>query len=372
MTMKKAHRLFIIQATIAFIIFIVMSYAVKSVFYSDPKAESYLTFDEGVKNMATSTTALVDTLIAQDDLTFDPSSGKSMDKVLKNLKYTEGDRFLFVGSSQLRVVQGEEIVDAYQKLVSRKITNYTNYSTYNLSIGGMKTQEKLIVAAKGIQVIQPVRTLISVTPWDCIIDEVRPIIKSIENNTYSPLSKRTTEASNEESSVPTKVFPLHINDKITAAVDKVVEENIDIYRDRAAIKRWLSDEIGVVSKDDMALEAVTAPTSPDYWRTLGQELNNITGWDRTTAKTGTSSLKIENKEASQSKWLGEDIILKKPTDTFEFEGWSKAENVSEAKLYCLDFKVTFEDGTSKWHYKGLIFEEGTHDWQKVKTYFMVV
>ncbi|EDP96861.1 hypothetical protein KAOT1_16898 [Kordia algicida OT-1] len=337
---------------------------------SDPKAQSYLEFNEGIKKMASSTTILTDSLIAQNDLTFDPTSGKLMDKVLKNLKQTEGNKLLIVGSSQMRVVQGEDIQDAYQNLVSRKIAALTNYNTYNLSIGGMKTPEKLIIAKKGIEATQATRLLISVTPWDCLADDVRPSIKKIESKNYQSKVKKLTEKVDETPTVESKPFPLNINDNITAVVDEAVTENIDIYNKRAAIKRWLNAEIiGTLLeiKEGVKKETIVNSSSPQYWRTLNQKLDNKSGWDQSIAKTGSKSLKITNENATSAKWLGDNIILEKPTDTFEFEGWSKAEGVSKAKLYCIDFQVIFEDGTSKWHYKGLTFKKGTHDWEKVKT-----
>ena len=97
-------------------------------------------------------------------------------------------------------------------------------------------------------------------------------------------------------------------------------------------------------------------------------MNTISAWDANVSKEGKRSIKISNAKPRNSKWAGDDITLKTPTTTFDFEGWSKAENVLEStRLYCLDFQVIFEDGTSKWHYKGLTFKKGTHDWEKVKT-----
>jgi hypothetical protein len=369
--MKKKQRLFLIQIVIAVVVFVLMSLGVKSIFLNDPKSKSYLSFNDGVKSMATSTTMLVDSLIAKDDLTFDPTSGKMMDKVIKSLKYTEGKKILIVGSSQMRVVQGEKIQDAYQKLLSRKIAEYTDYNAYNLSIGGMRTGEKLIVAEKGFQAIEPSRILISGTPWDGRSKEVRPLVKKLENNNYSVLAKNVEEKSSETPAVPSKVFPLNINNKITKSVDKIVEDNIDIYAKRSAIKKWLGDKTlntlkGI--KDGASEKEAFKTNITDYWRTINQDLNNIEGWESEVAHAGKRSIKIVNGKVQNAKWTGDAIIIKKPTDTFEFEGWSKAEDIqSSAKLYCLDFQVFFEDGTYKWYYKNLRFKKGTHDWQKVKT-----
>jgi hypothetical protein len=376
--MKKEHRLFLIQIVIAVVVFVLMSLGVKSIFMNDPKAESYLDFNEGVKKMASSSYALIDSLIARNDLTFDPTSGKSLDKVLSNLKYSENAKFLVIGSSQMRVMQGEEIQDSYHKMTSRKIADYTNgkYTSYNLSLGGMTTPEKLIMARKGIKILNPDRILIAVTPWDGLAVKIRPEVKAIEKKTFQSLKKITSEEEKEEATLSTEsdeVFPINVNSKITKSVDKIVEDNIDIYAKRSAIKKWLGDKTlntlkgikdGASEKEEEAFKT----NITDYWRTINQDLNNIEGWESEVAHAGKRSIKIVNGKVQNAKWTGDGIIIKKPTDTFEFEGWSKAEDIqSSAKLYCLDFQVFFEDGTYKWYYKNLRFKKETHDWQKVKT-----
>ncbi|WP_160130091.1 SGNH/GDSL hydrolase family protein [Kordia antarctica] len=375
--MKKQHRLFLIQVAIALVIFLGTSFAVKSIFLKDPKAQSYLSFNDGIKNMASNTYSLIDSLIAQNDLTFDPTSGKMLDKVLNNLKYSEKPKFLIIGSSQMRVMQGEDIQDSYQKMVSRKMAQFTGdkYATYNLSLGGMSTPEKFIMSEKGVEIINPDRILIAVTPWDGLAEVIRPEVKAIVNKTYKKVENKLEKNGNDEAvtnAVSDEVFPLNINSKITTAVDKIVEDNIDIYQKRSAIKKWLNAEtIGVLKEirdvNSEKTEDVFRTNTPAYWKTFNQDLDNIEGWESEIAHTGSKSIKIVNEKAQSAKWTGDDILLKKPTDTFDFEGWSKAENVQNSKLYCIDFQVIFEDGTSKWFYKGLTFNTGTHDWELVKT-----
>lgn len=360
--MRKDFRIFIIQGVITLAIVFGVSSIIKSLFWADSNAQSYITFGGGVKDMAESATVLIDSLIAKNDLTFDPSSGKLMDKVLKNLKYAEGNKLLIIGSSQMRVVQGEDILSSYQKLASRKIADYTKYNTYNLSIGGMKTSEKLIVAEKGVQILQTTQILISATPWDCLINEVRPSIKEIEKENYLP------SKNNNGTILPNKNFPLNVNDKITAIIGKIVEENIDVYSKRTAIKQWLGATMEGTPTEKMKLpNEMEKDRSPDYWRTLFQKLDNISGWDHTVSRTGSGSLKIVNTDSTSAKWFGEDIVLGKATDMLEFSGWSKAENATSTKLYCLNFQVFFEDGTSEWYFRHLRFRPGTHDWERVGT-----
>lgn len=369
--MQKKHKIFIIQIAIAAALFVVSSFVLLTVFHKDPKSKSYLSVNEGVKEMASNTYALIDTLIARNDLTFDPTSGKMLDKVMGNLKYTKKGKFLMIGSSQMRVVQGQKI-QGHVKSVSRKIVDYTeDIQTYNLSLGGMTTPEKIIVGLKTLETIQPDRVLISVTPWDCLSDKIRPEVKAIENKKYSINENVTEEVSENVQPESDEVFPLSFNSKITNTLDHIVEENIGIYRKRSAIQKWLGDKtvktlVGI--KDNLEAEEIVKSNIPEYWRTLNQDLDNTSGWVSDVVYKGERAVKIVNTTGVRSKWLGDDITLEKPTATFEFEGWSKAENVSNStKLYCLDFQVIFEDGTTQWFYKGLRFKKGTHDWQKVST-----
>lgn len=339
-----------------------ISYLVTGLFLKDTKAQSYLAFDSGVKKTARSADILMDSLIAENNLTFDPTYGKLIDKVLENLKYSEGEKLLMVGSSQLRAIQGEELHNSYEKLVSRRIKDGTEYNVYNLSIGGMKTTEKLIVAEKGVQVLQPTRILISATPWDCLIDEVRPEIKNIEDKKYKPITRKAEILEGNHGSVICG-FPKNVNNTVTANVDEFFWDKIEVYNKRVAIKQWLDTEImQVLSSKEGKKEVIKK--APDYWRTLNQELDNTLGWDHTQARTGTSSLKISNIGSTSAKWFGDDIVLEKPTETFEFSGWSKAQNAEGAKLYTMDFLVFFDDGASQWYLKGLKFNLGTHDWEK--------
>lgn len=364
----KRQQLFLIQILISIIVFIGVSLGVKKIFYNDPKAATYLSFNDGVKEMSLSSSALIDSLIIKNDLTFDPTFGKQLEKALNNLKYTDKEKFILIGSSQLRTVQGEGS-EAYTKLVSRKLNNHLKKTTqvYNLSLGGMTTSEKLILAKKGVEILDPERLLISVTPWDCISDKIRPKVKTVENKIFTYTKREVKNQSLEKASISTKeLFPLNFNTNITNTLDSFVENNLPIYTKRVAIQNWLGDSFKNSTEENVLENTIKLP---DYWRTLNQDLDNITGWDSEFVKFGKKSIKIIKSDSEKNaKWLGDDISLENPTTTFDFEGWSKAENVTkDVKLYALDFQVIFEDGTSKWHYKGLKFKKGTHDWQQVKT-----
>ncbi|MFD0863132.1 hypothetical protein ACFQ1M_13030 [Sungkyunkwania multivorans] len=371
--MRKNHRLFFLQIGIAILVFLVLSYLIRFFFYKDPKVESYLTFNKGIKTMATSTSAMLDSLIIKDEVTFDPTSGKEIDKVFQNLKETEKPKFLMIGSSQLRVVQGKNITETYDQLVSQRLQDHSDaaFQIYNLSLGGMTIKEKLIVAQKASELLDPDKVLIAVTPWDCISDNIRPTVKELADKNY------TKKENKERKGVLTEdhgfSFPSTINDKVSDYTEEVVEDNVEIYAKRTAIKKWLKDETITVLKEGEHELTESSPKAiglniPRYWLTVNQSLDNKTGWDTTVFRSGTRSVKISNDEVKNSKWFGDEITLEKPTATFEFRGWSKTEDVARTtKLLCLDFQVFFEDGSYEWYFKNLKFSKGTHDWEEVAT-----
>lgn len=371
MIMKKAQKIFLIQIVIAIILFIVFATVTKRLFYNDSDIKSYLSINDGVKEMAGSTGDFLDSLIVRNDVTFDPTSGAELEKVFKNLKNTNKEKFLFVGSSQLRVIQGEKITNTYESLVSKKFEKFTSkqIQTYNLSLGGMSIPEKLIVSKKASEVLNTENILIAVTPWDCLADKIRKGVTTIQNQTFS-LKVDTTENLNATNS--DLVFPLNVNEKISNSLENTVNNNLTIYAKRTGIKKWMNDgftSLLTSEKDSIDLIVETPKKSiADYWLTLNQELNNESAWDNTQYKTGKRSLKIVNSKKASSKWEGDIIFLDKPTNTLLFEGWMKAKNVSnDTKLLAIDHKITFEDNTTQWYYRKLRFKKGTHDWQQVKT-----
>ncbi|WP_299883671.1 hypothetical protein [uncultured Lacinutrix sp.] len=369
---KNNQKLFLIQTGLAILCFVVLAFVTKKTFYSSPKVNSYLSINEGVKEMAESTSALLDSLIEKNDVTFDPTSGKELEKVFSNLKQTKKEKFLMIGSSQLRVVKGENDLISYDKTVPNLVENLlkNKIQAYNLSLGGMSISEKLIVSNKASDLLNPENVLIAVTPWDCIADKIRPGVTAIESKVFSKQEIEPTKITKRKKG-ETLVFPLNINESISNNLEEFVSNNITIYAKRTGIKEWMFDEVVLASISEKEMqEKENAGIEPkaDYWLTFKQDLDNITAWDKNEFKTGSRSLKIVNSKKNSAKWEGDIIYLNKHTNTFIFEGWSKTDSVSsDTKLLAIDHEITFTDNSTQWYYKKLRFNKGTHDWQKVST-----
>lgn len=370
---KNTQKLFLIQIGLAVLCFIVLVFITKTKFYNSPKINSYLSLNDGVKKMASSTSSILDSLIIKDDVTLDPTSGKEIEKVLKYLKKTENEKFLMIGSSQLRVVKGlEKGKSGFNKIVSKKVQDFSKRKnqTYNLSLGGMTVPEKLIMLKKTSELLNPENVLISVTPWDCIADRVRKSVSDIKEKSFKNQETIKNEVGKAIIDIDL-MFPLNINQNANNYLDTITNKNLFIYSKRTGINKWLDDETTSflinVKTPFNPTNIISKFSMPDYWLTNSQKLDNKSGWDNIEFKTGKRSLKIINEEKTLSKWDGDIIFLEKPTNTFIFEGWMKAENVSsDTKLLAVDHKIMFEDNTDEWYLKNLKFDKNAKGWQQVK------
>ena len=361
--MSAQNRTFFLQIIFASIAFSIMSLVIKHMVRKDENAQLYLTMDKEANIMALTSSQLLDSLIAKDEVTMDPTSGKEIIKAFSKIKISTKPKLLMIGSSQLIVIEGKNIEFSYNKLVSDKIEYLVNnkIECYNFSLGGMTTNEKLIVAEKAIEMLAPERVLISATPWDCLSESIRPEVKKLKNSNFPNRGKEDKT----EIKKRTFVFPLTINSAVTDFVEGTFTENIIAYNRRKGIKKWMQYKISNPLPKDETLKREKIDM-PKNWETFDQFLDNKLGWDSLIAKKGKRSLKIVCKEPQSSKWVGEKIYLDEPIQSFQFEGWAKGHQISEdTKLTCFDVQLFFEDGTELWYYKDLKFKKGTYDWSKV-------
>ena len=111
-----------------------------------------------------------------------------------------------------------------------------------------------------------------------------------------------------------------------------------------------------------------ANNKPLGWRPVVEKnTEDFAVWDNTESRGGSYSLKVENRSAGHARWVGGKFLLPEGIYTIRAGGWSKAENVEAQARYCINFKLFFRDGSSKWNNQGLIFPAGTHDWVPVQT-----
>ncbi len=369
MTMKNTVTLFLAQSLIAILVFLTASFFINRSFLKDPKAMSYLSMNEDINKLSKSSVVALDSLIKNNELTFDPSNGNEIDKVLLHLKKTDKKKILIIGSSQMIVISGTKDQLDNNKRFNSKLEYLTDekYQTYNLSMGAMTIGEKLIVADKAISILNPEHVIIAMTPWDSVNETIRESILSINPKSYSA---HTTTSPKDDNSIENFNFPIPINDKLTLSVKDFTKNNLPLYGRRTILQQWL--KLKTTSLFGQGIQDMDPHTdnedfdSPEYWSTKLQELTDVSGWDSIDVKSGKKSLKIINPDGNDALWYGDPIYLDKATKEFEFAAASKAVNVTQVpSLYCLYLGVTFEDGVEQQFFNNLNFNPAIKDWQSV-------
>lgn len=362
--MKKKHRLFLFQFLLAFLSFLALALLFSAGFYKDPDSRNYVLAEKKITNLRESSSLILEDLLKQNEVTFDPTNGVSIETVLKNLKCSPKRKILLLGSSQLVTLNDDWSADNYLRRVDKKLeSSYDDeVVVYNLSMGGMTIAEKKIVLDKVQQTMDFDKIIVSIGPYDCREINVRPGIAQIENKLFGRIERE--DCAPVEQSFNFDIEKL--NSEIESGVKKWLEKRLLFFENKGAIKMWTEEKAKALTGN----KPFYRPKKALSWRTNNQKLNDITGWVEDVFRSGKKSLKITKEEVkTNASWGGFKVDLEKPTKKIVLGGWSKSENVVKAKLYCLDFKIDFVDGSNEWVYQGLEFEEGTNDWTKRERVF---
>lgn len=362
--MKEKHRLFLFQFLLTFLSFLALALLFSAGFYKDPDSRNYVLAEKKITNLRESSSFVLEDLLKQNEVTFDPTNGVSIETVLENLKCSPKRKILLLGSSQLVTLNDDWSADNYLRRVDKKLESSYEEEVvvYNLSMGGMTIAEKKIVLDKAQQVMDFDKIIVSIGPYDCREINVRPGIEQIENKLFGHIEKE--DCAPMEQSFNFDIEKL--NSEIEGGVKKWLEKRLLFFENKGAIKMWTEEKAKALKGN----KPFYRPKKALSWRTNNQKFNDVTGWVEDVFRSGRKSLKITKEEVkTNASWGGFKVDLEKPTKKIVLGGWSKSENVVKAKLYCLDFKIDFVDGSNEWIYQGLEFEEGTNDWTKRERVF---
>lgn len=357
------HRLFLFQTTVSILSFVGLTLIFGTGFEEDPDNRNYILADRKITSLRESSSQILEELLKQDNVTFDPTNGVSIETVLENLKCSSPKKVLLLGSSQLVTLNDDWSSDNYLRRVDKILeTEYNDEEVmvYNLSMGGMTVPEKKIVLDKVQEVLKFDKIIVSIGPYDCRETNIRPGIERIETIAFDRKDRETCISREDSQS-----FGSFSIDKANTSIEKSIKGRLSesefFFDKKGAIKLWVGEKVKAL----MGNKPFYSPKKSLSWRTNNQKLNDVSGWVNDTVHSGKKSLKIikEDKETNSS-WGGFKVDLERPTKKIVLGGWSKSENVAGAKLYCLDFKIDFIDGTYEWVYEGLEFEKGTNDWTK--------
>jgi len=355
-TMEKAQKLFIKQAIISLIVLFSISIIAHSFFIKDESSLEYVAEANKLSNLRVSSGSILDKMILKNNVTYDPTNGVEIKKVLENLEKTNKKKILILGSSQYITLNDDWSEDKYLRRVDKLLQDKFNGNVvvHNLSLGGMTIPEKKIILEKVLGLYSYDIIITSIGPYDSFKEDVRSTISQLENIEINPvepiLSDNKLNQNNFNLSIP------QLNEKIETDLVNKLNDNVAFMRNKSAIKLWIDDLLKNTNVKNKSKE-------PMAWETFDQDLNNQTGWVSDFYKSSKRSLKIEKSNTkANSKWKGYKVLLEKPSQSIKFSSWYKTENVESAKLLCMDFKIDFADGTYKWYYKNLSFKNGTNDW----------
>lgn len=363
MKTNKRHKIFGIQLAIATVILFGSKYVMNKAFMNTSASEDYLIANNNITNIRKSSSDVLNKLISEDELTFDPTSGVSIKKVFDNLKVTNKRKVLLLGSSQLVTVSGDKSFDNYKRRTDKLLEKlYDDQITvYNLSLGGMTVAEKEIILKKTQELYTFDAIVVSIGPYDCRESDIRQSIRELQNIKFEPRVASKSKNSGNKASDKTHFSIIAFNNAINTNVTELLAKNSGFYKNKSAIKSWLFNE---TANYFIEKKEVKSSKEPNGWWTFNQTLTTKTGWVSTESEL--KSLKLINRDGGNANWKGVKVNLKKPTNKIKLSGLAKSENAKGAKLFCLDFKVEFTDGTHIWYYKGLSFDQGTNNWMKVE------
>jgi hypothetical protein len=222
-----------------------LCFAIDRTFLDDPTAGGILAAERHLFRDAATSHQLLDQLIERDEVTWDPTNGVRIGRVLAHLKRTDGPKMLLVGSSQLLVVRDDRSHAGIARRVDKVLDDRLGgrATVYNLSLGGMTLAEKGWILEQAVRLVDFDYIVVGMTLWDSVSDEVRPWLARPRD----PLPDSPGPAS------PTLDWPAPatINRSVTDRFNRTLEETVPFFRHRTAIQQWLKGEASrALRRDD--------------------------------------------------------------------------------------------------------------------------
>ncbi|HET6278737.1 MAG TPA: hypothetical protein VFG08_08130 [Candidatus Polarisedimenticolia bacterium] len=228
--------------------------AIDRTFLDDPDAAGILAAERYLFRDVATAHDLLDRMIERDEVTWDPTNGVRIGRVLAHLKRSDGPKLLLIGSSQLLVVRDDRSPAGIARRVDKVLDDRLagRATVYNLSLGGMTLAERQWVLEQAVRLVEFDYIVVGMTLWDSASDEVRPwLARPRDPLPGSPQTGRPAIA---------RLAPAAINRAVTGRFSRALEETIPFFRHRTAIQRWLKGEAArAVSRDDRTDMARDSP-----------------------------------------------------------------------------------------------------------------
>jgi len=217
------------------VVVLALLYGVDVAFRALAEVELWIEGQSRLVELSEDSDRALQALVERDAVTWDPTNGSRMDRVLSLLRRGTGRRILLVGSSQLVTIRDDRRMAAYTKRVDQVLESVAPEATtvYNLAVGAMTAVEKgtVVERAAGIEAFDDV--IVGVTLWDSLSRSVRPGI--------ARLPERVERESRERflaEALP--AGPPRVNDAAAREMRAWLESHVGFFARRSAIQAWLS------------------------------------------------------------------------------------------------------------------------------------
>lgn len=229
-----------IEVIMVVFLFATLTFAICKVFQSSPSFEAYVASTERLNAMSKAAFNELDTMIDEHDVTWDPTNGVEISKVLTNLRVDHHDHVLFIGGSPFLTVWDDRSSKGIESRVDKAFEKRAKKSltAYNLSLGAQTVRDTKILLAHGMDLVRPTMVFFGLPLVNILNGDVRQTLVNLP-----PKITRDVVMPTLLKALPAGfglIEPKRINKKIRAAVDDAVLNHIPFLKWRGAILQWLA------------------------------------------------------------------------------------------------------------------------------------
>jgi len=216
---------------------LVFCMALDRTFVRDPAGARLLASNDRAFITMENAEAILDDMIDRDEVTWDPTNGALIERVLTHLKRSPRRKILLIGSSQFLVVRDDRSYAGVSKRVDRALEALLGgaFDVYNLSLGGMTMEEKkrLLRTATGLEEFDSI--VVEMTLWDSVSSEVRVGIRQMAADLATG---RRVSAGRALS-----LQPGRINQFATTMFRTALNCFVPFFEHRGRIRGWLEERL---------------------------------------------------------------------------------------------------------------------------------
>ena len=208
-------------------------------FLHDPNTSNILRGAEELEGLSNHDRTLLDRLIDENQVTFDPTSGARMGEAIAHLKPSDATKVLLVGASMIAYPRLEDVGDTF---FEKRVDSYLkqlggdNIEVYNLSAAGLNLQETINVIEKAQQRLKFDHVIVALTmrlayhnsPRESMVDMPDPLPAVNDHGAANVLL--------------TVLTPERINANVNRWVTESVDGLLPGLKRRTAIQNWIESK----------------------------------------------------------------------------------------------------------------------------------